>query len=322
MSDEQKYSMVPKLFVAFGGCAGLLSSLAVLCFCCGTPVPEPPTIDAPDLGDIELIPIVPDAGVVRDAGVFADAGGVPDAGTGADAFVVDAHGPLDAAPVRDGPPPDAVPDAAQVDGASADSRPADAGADASPPGVQLRVSGQGPAQTGTRLWVVNLDRRDPAVETALDAAGRFTLTIAASAGDELRLQFVLGQRRGAPVDGIVSTDGRRLLPAQRIACLGLQPETQLDFGRTRNDAPAVRQFAVVNACARPIELSAASLRFSGRGFALPELLPLTVPAGARVTLDLRRSPGNAGLQLEVLLLRFEVGAQTARYPLTVFAHVQ
>ena len=186
------------------------------------------------------------------------------------------------------------------------------------PNAHVIVGRAVPARAVVR--VTNLDQALDVAAVNATERGTFQITVVVLDGEELRFEWVDGERRSAPADAtFVLPDPAvpavfELEPAPRFDCLRLEPGFVLDFG-------AVEQATLTlhNDCPQAINLDNARSRLMLADFALPDGLPLDIAAGDSAELAVGFTRGAAGLREDVLLIDATLGAETIRYPITLRA---
>jgi hypothetical protein len=181
------------------------------------------------------------------------------------------------------------------------------------------VGASGAVPAGAVVRVTNLDSMLPVSADSATDQGSFQVVVVVLDGQELRFEWVLGERRSAPADAIfVRPDPAsrvfQLMPSPRFECLRLEPGVALDFPA---DGPAT--LSVHNDCASPVTLENPRSRLTLPDFALPDTLPLEVAPGASAELVTDFTRAAAGLREDVLLLDVTLDAETLRYPITLRA---
>jgi hypothetical protein len=156
-----------------------------------------------------------------------------------------------------------------------------------PAPVTVFLSG-GPGTLGAeteRLWLVPLDRLDPAVAVTPTADGSFVATLALDLGDALRFQIDEGTRRRTPVDGRFEGPGAGLTPVThpQAECLLVPLDVIADV------ADSTARIRIANTCGDDVQVSSVRARLGmatvdGGAFDLAtgetRDLEVTLPPGA------------------------------------------
>lgn len=176
--------------------------------------------------------------------------------------------------------------------------------------------GAGPA--GALVSVTNLDRMDPSYVSSVQPDGSFSLTVPVKNGEELRFDWLRGAERGKPQDALFFADDLplppviHLEPSARFECLTLTPGFALDFARTSTGSVVIQ-----SRCPEPVLLDMPRTRLGIPEVQLQTPLPLTIGVGESATLEIAFTPGPTQRE-EVLFFNVTEGAQTIRYPITLF----
>jgi hypothetical protein len=173
--------------------------------------------------------------------------------------------------------------------------------------------------TYSTVRVTNLDRSDPTVAVDVPEGRGADLIVSVTDGEELRFEAVTGELRSEPADAIFVLDDPvsgtfHLAPAQRFACLKLEPGYRLELtGATR------ATLSLENGCARPITLDNARSRLALPDFTLDAALPIEVPAAASTELTIELAATAPGVREDVLFVDVTLDDTTLRYPFTLRA---
>ena len=170
--------------------------------------------------------------------------------------------------------------------------------------------------------ITNLDSTDTAYSTTALSDGRFTIQVPVVFGNELRLEWLLGGERSAPVDALFSKDQHtpplpfRLQPSARFDCVSLKPGFELDFGTAGTGALFVE---IANQCSSDLSIDSQTLRRMLPDFSTQTALPLTIAVGTSANLDVGYSRIDAAGAEDTLFFNLTQGGTTIRYPVTLSA---
>jgi hypothetical protein len=174
-----------------------------------------------------------------------------------------------------------------------------------------------PAHSTVR--VTNLDRMDPTVAVDVPEGRGTDLIVSVIDGEELRFEAVTGELRSEPADAIFVLDDPlsgafHLAPAERFACLKLEPGYRLDItGATR------ATLSLENGCASPLTLDNPRSRLALPDFTLDTAPPIEVAAAASTELTVDFAPAAPGVREDVLFIDVTLDGTTLRYPFTLRA---
>lgn len=174
-----------------------------------------------------------------------------------------------------------------------------------------------PAHSTVR--VTNLDRMDATVAVDVPEGRSADLIVSVIDGEELRFEAVTGELRSQPADAIFVLDDAlsgafHLAPAERFACLKLEPGYRLDI----TGAPRAT-LSLENGCASPLTLDNARSRLALPDFTLDAALPVEVAAAASTELTIDFAAAAAGVREDVLFIDVTLEGTTLRYPVTLWA---
>lgn len=184
------------------------------------------------------------------------------------------------------------------------------------PDVHVMIGSRGAVPPGAVVRATNLDEM---LETAaVNAApqGSFELAIWVLDGQELRFEWVDGQRRSAPADAVFvlpdpTSERFELVPSPRFDCLRLDPGFVLDLGETTQAT-----LSVTNDCGSVLGLANARTRLTPSDFTLPAL-PSELSSGESVALDVGFEQAAPGPREDIFFVDVTLGAETIRYPITL-----
>jgi hypothetical protein len=182
----------------------------------------------------------------------------------------------------------------------------------------IRIAGEaGSAKNADAVWIVNLDgQAAPALVPVADD-GSFEAMIAASPGDEVRLQARRDELRSEPLDLAVSIDAV-LAPAPRplADCFVVAPELELEDAAAGATSSAT--LALSHDCDTALTIESIALRAPAPPFEVTApAAPFDLAPGETVTVTIRLSPDTAGLVEEVLLIEV-ASSEMDRRPVTLF----
>ena len=173
----------------------------------------------------------------------------------------------------------------------------------------------GAVEPGLVLWAVNLDSTEPPVTAVSEEDGSFSLTVAGTVEDELRLQVRSDEARSEPVDVVVEETGE-LHRSARMECLRLAPPFDLDFETLAVDGRATLDVAISNDCTDEVIIDAARIRVEPSDYSVETAMPLSITAGGTAEIDVRLAPTAPGLIEELLLLGISA-PEIERRPITL-----
>ena len=144
--------------------------------------------------------------------------------------------------------------------------------------------------------------------------GAFLLQITVNAGDELRVQALVGDERSVPLDlrVIGPAEAPTLLPSARHSCVEFEPPLSLGFSGQAQVA-----LEVSNGCAAAIALSNPRFRLATGEYQLSTSLPLELQPAERASLELTRIDV-PNPEEQVLFLDVDLSGVVIRYPVTLF----
>jgi hypothetical protein len=174
-----------------------------------------------------------------------------------------------------------------------------------------------PAHSTVR--VTNLDRTDPTVAADVPEGRAADLVVSVIDGEELRFEAVSGELRSQPADAIFVLDDAlsgafHLAPAERFACLKLEPGYRLDI----TGAPRAT-LSLENGCASALSLDNARSRLALPDFTLETSLPIEVAAATSAELTVDFVAAASGVREDVLFVDVTLDGTTLRYPVTLWA---
>lgn len=181
------------------------------------------------------------------------------------------------------------------------------------------VGGPGAVPARATVRIINLDQ--PMAAAAVDALdnGSFRIAVFVTSGQELRFEWVDGQRRSAPADAFfIKADpmqpGFELQPSPRFDCLTLSPPHALEFSEAGSAT-----LTITNDCDDAVTLANPRARIGLPAFTVPTELPaLTSGESSELVVDF--DGGNpAALDEDTLLFDVTLGADSIRYPITLRA---
>lgn len=177
----------------------------------------------------------------------------------------------------------------------------------------------GTVPAGAVVRITNLDRMSNTTAENATAQGSFEAVVGVSDGQELRFEWVKGEKRSAPADALFvrpdPTLSYRLTASPRFECLKVTPAfLVLDFPRD-----STVELGLENGCDEAITLSNARTRLALPDFALKAALPPELASGERAEIPVSFQRGAVGLREDVLLLDVTLGTETIRYPITLRA---
>lgn len=175
--------------------------------------------------------------------------------------------------------------------------------------------GPGAASPGHQVWAVNLDGTAPPTVTDVNDDGSFAMTLSGFAGDELRLQVRLQERRSDPVDVIVPATGGPAIIAERplAGCLLLDPPLELLLPKPEGTEPPAAVLVIENRCDADVVLGDQRLRVASPVFAIEAADAVIAPGGfGQVVVRAYGEPGTE----EVLLLHVDA-PEAERRPVTL-----
>lgn len=180
-------------------------------------------------------------------------------------------------------------------------------------------AGTVPASSTVRI--TNLDQTTMVFATTAGADGSILGIVLASAGEELRFEWVKGDQRSVPADGIVRQPDPLVKviavePAPRFDCLRLDPGYALDFSMAESQTLSLE---VTNDCDDAVSLHDARARLALPDFSLESALPLELPPGRTSELTFRFARGVDAPREDVWFVDATLGARSIRYPLTLRA---
>jgi hypothetical protein len=171
---------------------------------------------------------------------------------------------------------------------------------------------------GATVRITNLDLPSMVSATTAFTNGAFTAVVVASAGQELRFEWLKGSQRSLPADAIAEpnpvTMSLNVAPSPRFECLSFTPGLVLDF-----TAAAAATLAIDNRCGEDVTFSNARNRLNLPDFQLQSALPLAVPAGQSAELVVDFTRAALGQREDVLLVDVTRAGATIRYPITLRA---
>jgi hypothetical protein len=173
----------------------------------------------------------------------------------------------------------------------------------------------GSAVPGSIVVIVDLDTTLPAWQEQVGDDGSFFVETTANIGDELRIQLRDGDRRSVPLDAFLRGDFEVFLePVEREACLDVPLE--LIFDETAIDASINRVLTLRNDCSDDVIVESGGTRRPSPNFDLVTSLPITIPSGGSVEIDVSFSP-QAQEELEAILLLQVTAPFVERRPVTL-----
>jgi len=181
------------------------------------------------------------------------------------------------------------------------------------PFLPVLAADAGAAPPGATVRLTNLDDTAPSASTVAEADGsfRFDLGESVQTGDELRLQAVLGGRRGPPLD--FSTE-LGVSPSERHGCVVLQPGFELTF---EPDSRARLEFQ--NRCATEVLIDAPRARLGLPEFELGmTALPTSIARNATGSVEVVLSAANGPELEETLLLDVTAEGRVFRTAITLY----
>ena len=173
----------------------------------------------------------------------------------------------------------------------------------------------GAAAPGHQMWAVNLDGTAPPTVADVNDDGSFAMTLSGFAGDELRLQVRLQERRSEPVDVVVPATGGAAIVAQRplADCLLLDPPFELVLPEPQATEPPSAVLAIENRCSADVVLGDQRLRVASDAFVIEPAAAAIAPGGFGQVVV--RAYGEPGAE-EVLLLSVDA-PESERRPVTL-----
>jgi hypothetical protein len=180
------------------------------------------------------------------------------------------------------------------------------------------TSQPGAVPGGATVRITNLDRTTRTVAATATADGVFSAVIVATDGEELRFEWVKGDRHSLPADArfvhpAPTGRGYDFVPVTRLDCLKLIPGLALDFAEGDTQT-----LALENDCSQAVQLDSPRKRLDSADFSLP-----TLPAaiGPKETVELRvdLNASTAGPREDVLFFDATLGDETVRYAITLRA---
>jgi hypothetical protein len=146
-------------------------------------------------------------------------------------------------------------------------------------GISIEASAGAVSDPDAQGWIVNLDRLDPPIVFDVKQDGGFSIGVAASAGEEIRLQFRREGLRSDPIDFVVSSDSQSSIErSKRVLspCLLLEPATQLGVMEPGSPLVSIR---IENGCNEPVEVTQVALRLPDTPYSLRSSAgPFTIAA--------------------------------------------
>jgi hypothetical protein len=181
--------------------------------------------------------------------------------------------------------------------------------------LPVPVSGEpGAVQSGTSVWLVNLDNPDvaPVYAEAKDN-GSFHAEISGEPGDRVRLLSRSLFKHSLPIDFEIIFANAQLglsrLPDTSVACLEVSPEGELSLASKSEQA-----FVITNHCPDSVSLTQGALRFGDQGFSLAPIPSKIAPGGSADVL-VAFGPETQAERAEILLIDVLAGKVSGRYAL-------
>ena len=187
------------------------------------------------------------------------------------------------------------------------------------PGVYDIEGGPHAAPANATVRVTNLDTMSVAISTKSKADGHFVISVAVDYGNELRFEWLQGDKRSEPTDVLFLQQGVsdfRLQPSPRFECVKLTPGLLLDFATTSADTLTLQ---IENQCASDLSLGASTLRRGLPDFILPTGTPGAYPPGNVASISVSHVAAGTGPVEDTLFVPLSQGGTTIRYPITLSA---
>lgn len=175
-------------------------------------------------------------------------------------------------------------------------------------------SSKGSPVPGGLIRVTDLDSTASPVQTTVDDAGAFSLSLPFALGDELRFEWLLDGQRSTPADAVLTSGpaALALVPSPRFACLGVEPAYFVGFGSATR-----AELTLTNRCGSAVTVDGPRTRLGLADFALDPALPLTVPGAANAALSFTFERSTAGIREDVLFVDVTLAGESVRYPITL-----
>ena len=179
----------------------------------------------------------------------------------------------------------------------------------------VKLAGEpGAVRSGTRVWLVNLDRPDVApVEVAAAKDGSFLAEIVGDAGNRVRVVSRSSTQHSLPLDFAIIFANQQLtltpLGDTSASCVEVLPAGELSLAEGDEQT-----FEITNNCADALSLERVALRFGNQGFSLRDTAKTIAPgdsANARVAFG----PASTAERAEILLIDVVAGKVSGRYAL-------